>query len=873
MALTPFSTSTPVLLKSALECDLDQPTINAIKAAIAGKSGRVRVDCPACEGNQDKTLEVRTEDGFCYCFRCKLTGYLDGKPADNRQGGRDSGDQGSPNKAAEKAAWIWETALDAPVNHSYLEKKGVDPHGLRLYKGSLIIPLTEPDSDQVKTLQFVDPDGQKRLMKGGKKKGAAYLVGQIPDDPAAPVCICEGFATAASIYQATGYPAYMAIDAGNLAAVGKALRERSPDRKIIFCADNDRDKPKDKPGHDEGFFRACKAARAVDGLVSVPETAGQDFNDLYLSGGPDPVRAAVDNATKPSKEKKGSGGSLPPGDGISGSGRDDSRPEIRLKAGRSHEAVDAIESHLVKIKEPFFSLGGDHLVRPIPSGGGKKYGVERPAGCIVWAPVTVNYLMDLLSRRFVFTKYDGRRESWIPTDCPKKIAESVLARTGLWRFPVVTGLAHAPLLRWDGTILQTSGFDTKAGIYMSLNSKFARIPENPDRTAAEQALVRLRQALATFPFDSEISEAVALSAMLSAVMRPAIDLAPLFMVTAPVAGAGKGMLVDGFSVLGTGHSIPVSSGDEKPEELQAAIESLLLEGAPMLSLDNLERPLRSARLCQLLAQETLSIRIKGYSRTVKVSPSCLVFATGNNAAIAGDLNRRTVVITIDPGMERPELRQFEMKFPDFVRQNRGDLVADCASICRAYHLAGQPDLDIPPTGSFEMWSTWCRAPLVWLGMPDPWQSQERVREEDAFLQNLRAVLLSWWEVFGPDPVTVRDVIGYAGDQVAGTVDLYDALHAVCGDKSGLNARRLGKYLSRYRGRILDGLQLTRHSLRQKVVKWAVIKAGGGKSQTGSHNEGTGNNPADNNNPPPAAPAPQSPRPSALYDGKSDEVDL
>lgn len=832
---------------------LNASTRERIRAAVAGQSGKVRINCPECDGNQGNTVEVNTKTGFFYCFRCKLKGYLDAPPAEPKTEKKAQ----SPKKSSptEKARWIWDNSDPAPEDHAYLQEKGVNPHDLRIYKGSLAVALKDIVSGDLRSIQFINADGQKRLMKGGRKKGACGILGEITDDLTAPVCVCEGFATAASIHQATGYPAVMAVDSGNLTPVAKALKKTYPDKPLVFCADNDRDKDSEKPGFDEGWKQACMAARVVSGLVSMPNVDGQDFNDLLSSDGPEAVKAIIDAAGPPPKKVSTEPGGF----------KRDGRPEIKIITGRLHEAVDQIEKYLVANNEPIYSLGGDYLARPLRSAGGKKYGFERPAGCVVWAAVTVHYLIDLLSRKFVFLKFDGRREEWVPLDPPKKLAESLLSRSGLWQFPIVSGLAHCPLLRYDGTIIDFSGYDKKTGIYVSLNSKFPQIPQNPDRKTALDALARLRKALKTFPFDSQTSESVALSAMITAVMRPALDLSPLFMVTAPVAGSGKGLLVDGFSILGTGHTIPVSSGDEKPEELQAALESLLLEGAPMLSLDNLERPLKSSRLCQLLAQETLSIRVKGYSRTVRVSPSCLVFATGNNCSIAGDLNRRTVVITIDPEMERPETRKFDINFRDYVRQNRGNLVKDVVTIIRAYCLAGFPDQKIPPSGSFEMWTRWARAPLVWLGLPDPWASQETVRAEDSFLQNLKALMVAWHDVFKHVPQTTRDVISRAGDDLGDTVDLYDALMAVCGDRGSLNGRRLGKYLSKHRGRILGELQLQRQGTRQGVVKWAMVDLSNENTPPGATDK------QDCFSPPVGVPS-NTPPPSISYGGEN-EADL
>lgn len=66
-------------------------------------------------------------------------------------------------------------------------------------------------------------DGTDKLfLKGGRKSGLWHWCG----DPAGAsvLLIAEGYATAASLHQATGRPVAVAFDAGNLAHVAKALR-------------------------------------------------------------------------------------------------------------------------------------------------------------------------------------------------------------------------------------------------------------------------------------------------------------------------------------------------------------------------------------------------------------------------------------------------------------------------------------------------------------------------------------------------------------------------------------------------------------------------------------------------------------------------
>jgi putative DNA primase/helicase len=92
--------------------------------------------------------------------------------------------------------------------------------------------------------------------------------------------IAEGFATAATLHEESGYRVYIAFTANNLMAVGRIVREKLPDAEIVFCADNDTKTP-----GNPGLTKATEAAQAISGSVAVPPLPG-DFNDhaIYLKG-------------------------------------------------------------------------------------------------------------------------------------------------------------------------------------------------------------------------------------------------------------------------------------------------------------------------------------------------------------------------------------------------------------------------------------------------------------------------------------------------------------------------------------------------------------------------------------------------------------
>ena len=199
--------------------------------------------------------------------------------------------------AATRATQIWDSARPAAVDHPYLVAKQAAPLALRMDgRGHLIVPLQDVDG-RIHSVEFIAPDGAKRYLAGGAKKGHFAVVGAEPGpiaEAAGPLLICEGWATGASLHMATGHMVIAAMDAGNLMPVAEALRARIPDADLVLVADNDA-KP-DRDGN-PGVEAARKVALAVDGRLAVPNRPG-DANDLFCVEGAEAAAALVAGAAR-----------------------------------------------------------------------------------------------------------------------------------------------------------------------------------------------------------------------------------------------------------------------------------------------------------------------------------------------------------------------------------------------------------------------------------------------------------------------------------------------------------------------------------------------------------------------------------------------
>lgn len=218
--------------------------------------------------------------------------------------------------AADRAAVIWEASTECQA-HPYLTAKGVKAYGLRIGRwtkineetgevwldvpNALLIPVR--DGKKLVGLQAIFPEKSeaigrnKDFLSGAKKRGCFFTIGKPADDDQAPtVYICEGYATGASIHEATGAPVIVAFDAGNLLPVAERIRSRYPQGRLVIAADNDRwtKQPVENPGVHFGQL----AAKEIGASLVIPEfqdlaSRPTDFNDLHAAEGIDAVVAQL----------------------------------------------------------------------------------------------------------------------------------------------------------------------------------------------------------------------------------------------------------------------------------------------------------------------------------------------------------------------------------------------------------------------------------------------------------------------------------------------------------------------------------------------------------------------------------------------------
>lgn len=193
------------------------------------------------------------------------------------------------------------TYADASADHPYLVRKRIEPHGIKIDRaGRLVVPVSD-SSGEILSYQTIDADGNKRFLKGGKIEGGFYeLRGNRK-----VIFIGEGFATCASIHQATGFTTLVAFDCGNLAKVAKSAKEMFLGSRIVICADNDQFSE-----GNPGITKGKAAAGLVFGEIVYPifnesdlSSKPTDFNDLHTLQGIEAVKEQIERVALPAIDK------------------------------------------------------------------------------------------------------------------------------------------------------------------------------------------------------------------------------------------------------------------------------------------------------------------------------------------------------------------------------------------------------------------------------------------------------------------------------------------------------------------------------------------------------------------------------------------
>jgi len=488
------------------------------------------------------------------------------------------------------------------------------------------------------------------------------------------------------------------------------------------------------------------------------------------------------------------------------------KPTIRVMAGEIHRVVDAAERELAHSRRHY--QRGGLIVTVVTDPGTRETRVQD-----ISQPALVRALAGVAT----WERFDARSEDWTRTDPPARHALVLFDSTSYHHLPVLSGLTRQPYLRPDGSLMMAAGYDAATGMFGVFDAREFSISESPTRAQAEAALAQLKDLLTEFSFAGDTDLAAALAALLTAAVRPSLAHAPMIHARAHMVGSGKSYLCELITAFATPQRGTPTTFPGDDEECRKLLLAELLRAPAVIEFDNLTGDLVAHKsLCTALTSEHMSGRILGVSKTATVSTRALFLSSGNNVGPVQDMTRRCITIHLSPECEIPAARSF--KRPELVRdvlRERGRYVSAALTIVRAWVVAGRLKAARKSLAGYGDWSDLCRQPLLWLGLADPTESVFEAMAEDPDRETLARILGAWQSVFGKTPAMVRHAVKQASAFHDEHAELREVLHDIADERGEINRRRLGWWIRRHAGRIVDGRRFIRASGNRSAEAWQV----------------------------------------------------
>lgn len=721
------------------------------------------------------------------CDREDLRGLIEAKRGITFQGIRDAG--------AKFCRWGGFPSVAFPA----FNQRDSEPCGF------LLMRADGKDFPEIGTLQARN----KHNLKGGSD--GFVIIGDL--DSASTVWKVEGVPDALAL--AAVLPEGQAVVSNICGAKSKSQPVELLAGKTVLVVPH-----ADKPGTDGAAAFAQRAAEHAQSVRLVPlpyevtPDHGKDVRDFLNEGGTFAQLNHIANEADPVEPL---------------AIVDDSGSRISIEITPDEYLVNEQATKALARDERTFQRGGMlvHVTREkSPSDG-----IARPKGSARIVPLPDEILRERLTQHAVFFRRRKNKdgEEILKHDHPPGWCSKAIGSRGHWpEIRPLEGIVTHPILKPDGTVLDSPGYDDSLGLIYEPVGEIPRVDRNPTRQDARDALAVLVDLVCDFPFRSPAHRSTWLAYLLTPFARFAFQgPVPLFLIDANVRGSGKSLLADLVAMILTGDRAPRMSNPKNDEECRKLITSLVIFCDLLILIDNIEGHLGCASLDAALTGTVWKDRILGRSEIVEMPLRMVWAASGNNVILAADTSRRTAHIRLQSEMERPEERS-GFKYPNIlqhVSKNRPRIMAAALTVLRAYCHAGRPDMGLKPWGSFEGWSDLIRNALVWCGQPDPAETREELTSEaDGEAMTLKALLGSWHEI---DPtnsgIKTSEILKKLEDEESRDCENFrDAITELCPTKgSNLpSPRSLGNKLRHFKGRIVDGKSLDSDT-KQNFSFWFV----------------------------------------------------
>lgn len=477
------------------------------------------------------------------------------------------------------------------------------------------------------------------------------------------------------------------------------------------------------------------------------------------------------------------------------------KPVVKIITGEEHLAV--YEAERLLDETGLYYVSGGQLARLVPTQGSVQ--------CEI---VNSQTLYVVLSGMIEWHR-QGRSGEWEVCNPPHNLINTLLFNQDRKHLQTLMGIAHQPYFDANGKLITTPGFNPETGLYACFGVDDYTVSA-PSMDDAKQALRMLKAELAEFEFQKPEDLAAALCAMLTAVVRPGLPLAPAFNISAAMSGSGKSFFASLIVLLATPLHPYVTSYPTTAAEAIKVILAMLLEKPPVILFDDMQTDWKPfGAINKALTSPTTTERVLGKSVTATARTNALFLGTGNNREPQQDMRRRVVTIRLAP---KSVMQHFEHNPHKQISKHRSVYVGFALTIIQTFLLHAKRDDTLTPIGSFEEWSKLCREPLIWLGEPDPASSLINQVKNNTDNEGLAALLKQWRSMYGDEAILVRELIEDAQTKPK-LMEILMELPIT--DRGVISPHKLGQYLKDHRGVRVNGLRIE-DGKRSERKSWRVL---------------------------------------------------
>lgn len=474
---------------------------------------------------------------------------------------------------------------------------------------------------------------------------------------------------------------------------------------------------------------------------------------------------------------------------------------IQITPGEEHLAVYEFERVLAETG--LYYVSGGQVARLVPTGGSVQCEVVNSQTLYVVGSETIEW-----------QRLNPKGE-WVTCNPPHHLLNTLIYTQDRKHLQTLTGIAHQPYFDTNEQLVTTPGFNTTTGIYASFGANAYAISA-PTEEDGQQSLMALKAELAEFEFEKPEDLSAALCAILTAVIRPGLPLAPAFNFNAASSGSGKSYLAGLVVLFATPLDPYVTSYPTTATEATKVILAMLLEKPPVILFDDMQTDWKPfGAINKALTSHTTTERLLGKSGTATARTNSLFLGTGNNTGPIKDMRRRVVTARL---AAKTSLRTFEHKPHKQISKHRSVYVGFALTIIQAFLLHGRRDATLTPIGSYEDWSRFCREPLIWLGEPDPASSLIHQVKDNTDNEALAVLLKQWRDLYHDESMTVRELISDAGRKPR-LQEIIDEILVV--ERGASPPHLLGQYLKRNRGVRVNGLRIEDGESSERKA-WRVL---------------------------------------------------